>query len=134
MSTTAPTPKAKTKMARPAGLPDERFWIKYSQHHELPLSVTSSVFIHAVVLGLVGLILAGILSGLFSKTVRPADVKTFAMAGGGGGDPNGNTDGPSDIALPSGNEVKEKPILPIPFSPSRPPRTSRLQRPRPTHW
>jgi hypothetical protein len=117
MSTATPGPKAKPKKARPAGLPDERFWIKYSQHHELPLSVTSSVFIHALAFGLIGLILAGILSGLFGGK-HQAEVKPFQLAGGGGGDPNGNSDGPSEAVVPSGNEVKEKadktePLQPI---------------------
>lgn len=117
MSTATPTPKAKVKKARPAGLPDERFWIKYSQHHELPLSVTSSVFIHALALGLIGVILAGLLSGLFGGK-HQAEIKPFQLAGGGGGDPNGNTDGATEIAVPAGNEVTEKtkptePIQPV---------------------
>ena len=115
MSTVTPTPKGKPKKARPVGLPDEKFWIKYSPHHELPLSVTSSIFIHAVAFGMIGLILAGILSGLFGGK-HQADVKPFQLAGGGGGDPNGNADA-NNGALPSGNEVKEttktEPIQPV---------------------
>jgi hypothetical protein len=117
MSTATSAPKGKPKKGRPAGLPDERFWIKYSQHHELPLSVTSSVFLHALAFGLIGLILAGILSGLFGGNKHQAPVKPFQLAGGGGGDPNGNTDGPSELALPAGNEATEKPKNADPIQP-----------------
>ena len=108
MSTATAPKKGKLKKAGPAGLPDERFWIKYSPHHELPLSVTSSLFLHALAFGLIGLILAGFLSGLFGVK-KPAPVQTFALAGGGGGDPNGNGEVNSEAAVPTGKEAVDKP-------------------------
>lgn len=128
MSTATSTPKGKPTKARPAGLPDERFWIKYSQHHELPLSVTSSIFLHAVAFGLIGLVLAGILSGLFGGNKQPV-IDTFQMAGGGGGDPNGNTDGATEINVPTGPEVTEKIKNPEPVQPVEP--TNPLNKPDP---
>ena len=118
MSTATPPKKAKLKKTGPAGLPDERFWIKYSPHHELPLSVTSSVFLHAMAFGVIGLILAGFLSGLFSPK-PPPPVQAFGLQGGGGGDPNG-AEGGTDPAPSNGKEVTEpvkqadnvKPVVP----------------------
>jgi hypothetical protein len=107
MSTSAPAAKAKKKLARPAGLPDERFWIKYSQNHELPLSVTSSLFIHALALGFVGLVLAGVLAGLFTKQRRP-EVMAVSVAGGGGGDPNGSVESPGAEAINPGTEAAKQ--------------------------
>ena len=104
MSTATAPKKGTPKKTGPAGLPDERFWIKYSPHHELPLSVTSSVFIHAMAFGVIGLILAGFLSGLFSPK-PPPPVQAFTI-GGGGGDPNGGEAG-TDPAPSNGKEVTE---------------------------
>jgi hypothetical protein len=113
MSTaTAPQKKNKPKKAGPGGLPDERFWIKYSPHHELPLSVTSSLFLHAVVYGTIGLVLAGFLSGLFGHK-QPPEVTVIGVAGGGGGDPNG-IDGGTEAVPPTGKEVTEKNKSPDP--------------------
>ncbi len=110
MSTLAPAAKSKKKKsARPAGPPDERFWIKYSQNHELPLSVTSSLFIHALALGFVGLVLAGFLAGLFNHK-RPPEVQPFAIGGdgGGGGDPNGSVATPGAEAINPGAEAAKQ--------------------------
>jgi hypothetical protein len=113
MSTTAPTIKISKKNNKLAGMPDERFWIKYSQNHELPLSITSSLFIHAVAIGVVGLILAGFLAGMFTQK-RPPEVQAFAM-GGGGGDPNGSVESPGEAAVPAGREaVKQDRTAPAP--------------------
>jgi hypothetical protein len=120
MSTSAPAAKAKKKLARPAGLPDERFWIKYSQNHELPLSVTSSLFIHALALGFVGLVLAGVLAGLFTKQRRP-EVMAVSVAGGGGGDPNGSVESPGAEAINPGTEAaKQTNAKPETISPIEP--------------
>jgi hypothetical protein len=106
MSTATAPKQGKPKKTGPAGLPDERFWIKYSPHHELPLSVTSSLFIHAMAFGVVGLILAGFLSGLFSPK-PPPPVQVIGIAGGGGGgDPNGGEAG-ADPATVTGKEATE---------------------------
>jgi hypothetical protein len=68
--------------------------------------------------GVIGLILAGFLSGLFGGK-HPAEVKAIEVAGGGGGELNGNTDGPGEISIPTGAEAIESktkntdPIQPI---------------------
>ncbi len=117
MSTATASPKGKPKKARPAGLPDERFWIKYSPHHELPLSAASSVFVHAVAFGVIGLILAGFLSGLFGGK-HPAEVRAIEVAGGGGGNPNGSVENPGESAVPTGAEaIETKPKNSDPIQP-----------------
>ena len=93
---------------RPAGLPDERVWIKYSPHNELPISVSSSLFIHVVVLGVIGLILAGFLGRLFGPHDKTPDVLLFDMPGGGGGPLDGAGDNPALGARPTGSEVIQK--------------------------
>ncbi len=129
MSTSAPAGKSKKKKStKPAGLPDERFWIKYSQNHELPLSVTSSVFIHVLAFGFVALILAGIFSGLFGRTNKP-EVKSFAVAGGGGNGGTGDTEAIGEASIPTGTEAAVKPT---PTEPIKPIETKELLPPNPS--
>jgi hypothetical protein len=45
-----PHPKPASKL-QPV-LPEERFWVRYSPHHEMPLSGVSSFAVHALALGL----------------------------------------------------------------------------------
>jgi hypothetical protein len=106
-------PNAATKEQPPAP-PDERFWQRYSPHHEFPLSAVSSIFLHAVFFALVGLILAGIFMGGVQKSV-PFDLISVAGAGGGG-QPAGITDGQGAV-IPKGPEAvqdHEKPLIPAP--------------------
>jgi hypothetical protein len=116
MSTATSSPSGTPKNIRPAGLPDQRFWIKYSPNHELPLSVTSSVFLHALAFGLIGLILAGVLGGLFGGN-RHREIKPFQLADGGGGDPNGNTTGSNESNVLNGTEITQKTKNPEPIQP-----------------
>ncbi len=67
-------------------LPEERFWIRYSPHHELPLSSVSSFGIHVLILGL--LLLCASLP-FFSRTVHEVPVEAVRFEGGGGGKPHG---------------------------------------------
>jgi hypothetical protein len=102
---------------RSAGLPmEEPIMIRYSPHHEFPLSTVTSVGLHALVIGL--LIIGGILVARLNwgGDVPPPPANAVAMeepAGGGGGNPNGVGKGPGDGAtegapdapLPDPNEV-----------------------------
>ena len=47
--------KARTSGREVPARPDERFWQRYSPHHEFPLSSVSSVMLHALILLLLGL-------------------------------------------------------------------------------
>jgi hypothetical protein len=81
--------KAKTAK-RPAALPEERFWKKYSKHHELPLSTASSVVLHAI--GIAILIGAGIIWARYKANYGKVEVAPLIIAGGGG--QRGGIDGP----------------------------------------
>jgi hypothetical protein len=61
MSTQAPPPADKAARKSPLAPPDERFWERYSRHHEAPLSGIGSLLLHTVVLGLIVLVTLGIL-------------------------------------------------------------------------
>jgi hypothetical protein len=77
-----PTPPAAETSVKP---PDERFWVKYSPHHELPISSLASVAWH-----LFGLVLIVLVAFVVSYA-RNDDmlIETVGLAGGGGGNPLG---------------------------------------------
>jgi hypothetical protein len=75
--------------------------VRYSPHHEFPLSTVTSVGLHALVIGL--LIIGGILIARLNwggdVAPPPSNVVAFEdQAGGGGGNPNGVGKGPGDGA------------------------------------
>jgi hypothetical protein len=96
MAQTADKPK------REAGLPmDEPIMIRYSPHHEFPLSTVISSGLHVLVIVL--LIIGGILVAKLNwgGDAKPPPSNAVAMespAGGGGGNPNGVGNGPGDGA------------------------------------
>ena len=74
---------------KPVGLPAEpRFWKRYSPHHEFSLSISSSVFLHILCVGLLCLILVGILKLRPQESPLPVGV-----IGGGSGEPQGVNNG-----------------------------------------
>jgi hypothetical protein len=77
-----PTQPAPETAVKP---PDERFWVKYSQHHELPISSLASVAWH--VFGLVLIVLVAFVVSYSRNDDMP--IETVGMAGGGGGNPLG---------------------------------------------
>jgi hypothetical protein len=103
--------------------PDERFWKRYSRHHELPLSVASSFFLHIAGYGLLGLILTGtLLSFLGFNQEEPLSVEPIQVAAGGSGIEEGIGAGPANGDIPLRREslkdnpsvkTAEKDILPI---------------------
>lgn len=97
----APTDR-RTAHAPPAGA----FWKKYSSHHEFPLSVSSSVFLH--IIGFV--LLGGFLLALFGlNQAKELDVGAARVAGGGGGNPSGIGNERGDNPLPTGEAMPDKP-------------------------
>lgn len=122
MAAVSPPAPVKSKGPRPLSPqspepPDERFWVRYSPHHELPVSVAGSFLIHVLGFGLLALILVGLLSRLFDDTRRPevAPLEILEPPGGGGGNPHGIGDGPGSGVLPRGKEEMpddiRKPLL-----------------------
>jgi hypothetical protein len=96
MATAPPAADPKTKPAsklQPV-LPEERFWVRYSPHHEMPLSGVSSFAVHALALGLL-VIGVYFLPSFFKKPDRiPIDPVRLAVNGGGGGIKGGTGEGP----------------------------------------
>lgn len=80
------------KETKPRIPPEEKFWQRYSPHHEAPVSGASSFFLHIGALGL------GLLIVLYGKHLAesnksiPVDAVAFGSAGGGG-DPTGAAEG-----------------------------------------
>lgn len=101
----AAPPKA-TAGKVPLRPPEEKFWVRYSPHHELPVSAAGSFLLHVVGFGLLGLILIGVIKGI--GNVRPVEVGmpvAIEPTGGGGGNPRGIGDGPNTGILPTGKEA-----------------------------
>src|SRR5437588_6756061 len=82
MSTAAPE-KTTTNVLRVP--PDERFWRRYSPHHELPLSSVSSVALHLLVVGLAAL---ACMIPFFNQEPRSMELSSVTF-GDGGGQPDG---------------------------------------------
>jgi hypothetical protein len=119
-----PAPAASVKQ-EPV-LPDERFWVRYSPHHELPLSSVSSFSIHVLIIGLLLLFAA---LPFFQRVVHEVPVK--AVRFGGGGQPHVSKEGPGPGTRPP-EEVGEPDTQPDPNPPaeaSRLPDLERLQSP-----
>jgi hypothetical protein len=96
--------QTKTSRKLVQGPPEGMFWKKYSAHHEFPLSLSSSIFLH--VLGFV--LLGGFLFAFFGwNQDKKLDVDTVVIAGGGG-NPNGVGNGLGSGVLPSKEAVDDK--------------------------
>lgn len=94
MATNAVAEKA-TPNAQPTRVPpEEKFWQRYSAHHEMPLSTMGSFALH--LLGIGGLILVAWLGWFgFGKNAGSIPVEPVRfVTGGGGGKPGGVGDGP----------------------------------------
>lgn len=104
----AKKPAAPSKVQSALRPPDERFWIRYSRHHELPVSVAGSFLLHVLGVGLIALIIIGALSGLFgnAKPVEVQPIQIVDSVGGGGGNPLGVGTAPNTNVLPTGTEAK----------------------------
>ena len=71
--------------------PEERFWKRYSPHHEFSISSSASTALHVV--GIAVLILGAALLARLGFGARPVEVQPIVIAGGGG-DPHGK-EGPN---------------------------------------
>lgn len=94
------------KPPRPDSPPDERFWKRYSKHHEFPLSSAGSLLIHCIVGGAV--ILLGI--AYLRAHDEPLTMDAISVTdGGGGGAPDAQGNGPGNGVPPiAGKEAAEK--------------------------
>jgi hypothetical protein len=92
--------KPLTKDKKSPALPEERFWKRYSPHHEFPLSGVTSVALHGVIAAL--LVLA-IMNFAWRHNTEPLPMEEVVVAGGGGAT-DGVGDAPGNLAPPSGKE------------------------------
>lgn len=105
----APTSAASEKPAPPTeappGPPEEKFWKRYSKHHELPLSSLTSIGLHALVIGaVVALGIWGARLG-FGEGDKPVDIVSLLEEGGGGGSPEGSPNANPEDKATHGAEV-----------------------------
>lgn len=136
MATDAPS-SPPSKPRPPLVPPEERFWIRYSPHQELPLSAASSFALHILVGGL--LILAAVyLSRYFKKSARPIPVEAVRLLpGGGGGSPDGTPGGRGlggngQEASNQGEDTKQSQAGTSSTDPDRPPRLTAPDEKQPT--
>src|SRR5690349_10934356 len=88
MATTPAKSASKTPPGQAQQPPEERFWIRYSPHHECPVSITGSIALHV----LIAAILAGALpflsfSCVDTSTDSPAAPPRMELVEIMGGDP-----------------------------------------------
>jgi hypothetical protein len=86
--------------------PDEKFWQRYSPHHEFPLSSVTSICLYA----LAGLLMWVLVTFAIRKNEDnrslPSESITVGELGGGGGSPEGQGEiGPGDAPPVHGNEA-----------------------------
>lgn len=98
----APTPKA----AQP---PDERFWVRYSPHHELPISGMASLAWHT--LAIVAVVVVAWIALGRQHDDMPIEAVSFGMSGGGGR-PGVVGNGPGDGSVASQVEAATRDELP----------------------
>jgi hypothetical protein len=109
MAATAPpaAPKVPDKGFRLP--PEEKFWKRYSPHHEFPLSAVSSGVLHGI--AFVCLLIIGVLLAKYLRFDNPPNIGAVGLIdpGGGGGRPDGVGPGHGDgDPVPQG-ETAEQP-------------------------
>jgi hypothetical protein len=116
MATKTASPTAKQPQP-----PDEKFWVKYSQHHELPISGIASLAWHT--LAIVLIVVVALVVSRNSADDMPIEAIQW---GGGGGNPAGIGNGPGDgrttaglveaapNELPADAKVPDEPLKDIP--------------------
>jgi hypothetical protein len=98
--------------------PDERFWVRYSPHHEFPLSTVTSVALHvlAILLLLLGAWVAFKLGWLDDNRRLPV-VAVVVEEGGGNGPgpgPGRGEEGPAQEDVPGGKPAAGNPRADLP--------------------
>jgi hypothetical protein len=105
--------KVGTPNQAPLTPPDEEFWVRYSPHHEFPLSTVTSIALHVLVVVLILLCIwvGWKLGWMDDNRSVPVDAVVLEDAGGGGGKTGGVGSGPGDGDPPPPEEAtnQEKP-------------------------
>lgn len=76
---------ATSEKSKPLVPPDERFWQRYSPHHEFPLSTVTSIVLHGLVIG--AMLLAGwwMSRRWLDDFAKPPSMDVVRLEGGGSG-------------------------------------------------
>jgi hypothetical protein len=105
---------AATQKPRPLFPPDERFWQRYSPHHELSLAGMTSFFMHGLVIGVMTLGAYWYLFQRDSETNKPPTMDMVQIAGGGDGfEGMGGEPGSSGDSMPRQTEVIPAPMTDV---------------------
>jgi hypothetical protein len=109
------------KDKRPQLPPEERFWKRYSPHHECSLSSAVSVILHVAFVGVLLLVAALVAKLGLRERNNPVAIDAVALAPGNGGDDQeegaskGTPDSPKeDVATP---KPQQQPAAPVPNTP-----------------
>jgi hypothetical protein len=113
----ATSTKTKAKSLLP---PEEKFWKRYSPHHEFPLAGMTSLCVHALVLGF--LLLGGLAFLLRERddAARPASMDVVMVSSGSGNDGAEGAEGapglpgapgPEEAVKPASVEARQAPEL-----------------------
>jgi hypothetical protein len=114
MAVTPQSPPAAT----PAKPPDEQFWVKYSRHHELPISGMASLAWHTLVIAFVVIVAWVIAAG--TKDDIPIEVVDFVgMPGSGGGGAGTTPKGDGSPQVEAADSSQLPPDAPRPSEPLR---------------
>lgn len=79
--------------------PDEKFWQRYSRHHEFPLSGVGSVVLHGLVIGVLALGYMLLTQARQGESHRPVSMDVVQLEGGTGLE--GGSGGPATKASPN---------------------------------
>lgn len=90
--------KTAKKDQKPLVPPDEQFWLRYSPHHEFPLSTLASFLLHALAFGMVAFVMWWWFTSI-NEELSPISLEPITVAGGGG-NPKGEGNQPGKV-LPS---------------------------------
>jgi hypothetical protein len=101
--------------------PDEKFWVRYSPHHEFPLSNVTSIALHILVFGLL-LLLVRQLGSKEAYKVPVEAVRLGLSNPGGGGKRSGTGEGPGGPAPVEATTGQDNPTE------TRPPEDNTTQR------
>jgi hypothetical protein len=98
--------------------PDEKFWVRYSPHHEAPLSGMTSLFLHGLVVGL--MLIVGSLMSLrwHGEADKPPRMQLAMIEGGPAGDGPEGLGGPAGLPGQDEQRTELAPSTATPDTPS----------------
>src|SRR5262249_4868852 len=108
MAVKTPSPKPITDTAKQQP-PDERFWVKYSRHHELPISSMASLA-WQVFLGMLIVVVALVIAG---NRDGGMPIETISIGGGGPGGAGNDSSAPGGLREAADGQETPKDVRPL---------------------